>query len=127
MMTHYPGNLVDPDEFYANINESVFQQDIITEARRLGYEAYSHNSVGTRCKCGAYVTGGRVVTSKGYPDLVLGRESPSRLIYMELKSRKGKQTPEQKHWQVIIEANGHEYYLLRPENRDDAFKILARS
>jgi len=121
----YPGNLVGPDELYADVRESVFQQDIINEARRLGFEAYSHNSVGTRCKCGAYVTGGRVVTSKGYPDLVLGKLG--RLIYMELKSKKGKQSPEQKHWQAIIEDNGHEYYLFRPADKAEAFEILARS
>ncbi len=123
-MIPYPGNLTDPDELYANVRESVFQQDIINEARRLGYEAYSHNSLGTRCGCGAYVTGGRVVTSKGFPDLVLGKIG--RLIYAELKSRKGNPSKEQNHWRAIIESMGYEYYLWRPADRAEAFEILAR-
>ena len=124
---NYPPDLTSVDELYADVTEKVFQYDIIIEARRLGYEAYSHNSVGTRCRCGAYVTGGRIVTSKGFPDLVMARDDPARLIYAELK-RKGKYlTPNQKKWRTILEANNEEYYLWRPADKAEAFEILARS
>ncbi len=122
----YPGSLVDPADLYANVSESVFQHDVIAEARRQGYEAYSHNSVGTRCRCGTYVRGGQIITSDGWPDLCMGREDPPRLIYAELK-RKGKYLDRaQKKWKAIMEANGVEYYLWRPENWDELIEILAR-
>ncbi len=126
-MTPYPGNLTDPDELYANISEADFQRDVIKIARDLGFSVYSHNTVGSSCpQCGTYVRRGRVITSKGWPDLCMGRLDPSRLIFAELKSKKGKMSKEQEHWQAILEANGAEFYLWLPENRDEAVKILAR-
>ena len=120
----YPGNLVDPDELYANVSESVFQQDIITEARRLGYEAYSHNSGGTYCLCGVYVRAGQIITSDGWPDLCIGREDPPRLIIVELK-HKGKYLDQaQKKWRAIMEANGMCYHLWRPADWDKIVEIL---
>ncbi len=123
----YPDNLVDPADLYANESESSFQRHVINVARELGYEVYSHNTLGAPCpKCGTYVNRGRVVTSKGFPDLEMVRMDPPRHIWAELKSRKGRQTPDQKHWQALLEANDDEYYLWRPADRDKAFEILAR-
>lgn len=123
----YPDNLVDPKDLYSQVSEAIFQHDVITRARELGYEAYSHNSVGTRCKkCGEYVRGGRIVTSKGFPDLVLARMDPPRLIYAELKRWDGRQTKEQRLWQALLEASGADYYLWRPADLDELTEILAR-
>ncbi len=120
----YPPDLVDPKDLYKNVSESIFQTDVIKIARDLGYEVYHHTTAGTRCrKCGEYSNRGRIVTSKGFPDLVLIR--PDRLIYAELKSRTGKQAPEQKHWQALLEANGAEYHLWKPENLDELIEELA--
>ncbi len=123
----YPGNLTDPADLYSNVSEGVFQHDVITKARELGYEVYSHNTVGSPCPvCGTYVRRGRIVTSKGWPDLCMGRLDPPRLIYTELK-RKGKYlTKDQKKWKAILEANGVEFYTWRPENLDELVEILAR-
>lgn len=125
----YPGNLTDPAELYANVSESVFQHDVISRARELGYEVYHHTTTGTRCgNCGEYVgqtSKGRILTSKGFPDLVMARDDPARLIYAELKSRTGKHTKEQRLWQGLLEASGAEYYTWRPENLDELMEILA--
>lgn len=63
----YPSDLVDPADLYANVSESVFQRDVIKIARDLGYEVYSHNTVGSPCPvCGTYVRRGTY--SKGWPE-----------------------------------------------------------
>lgn len=111
----YPGNLVGPKELYSQVEESVFQRDIIKAAKRLNFEVYSHNTVGARCpQCSAYVNRGRIVTSKGWPDLCIGRADPPRLIFAELKKKGAYLTQDQKRWKAILEANGVEFYTLRP-------------
>lgn len=126
----YPSDLVDPAELYANVRESVFQHDIITRARELGYQVYHHSTVGPRChNCGEYVSQrirGTIVTSKGFPDLVLARLDPVRLIFAELKSKKGTHTKEQRLWQELLSASGVEVYLWRPADYDEIIRILSR-
>ena len=50
-------------------------------------------------------------SDKGFPDLVMVRE---RTIYVELKSEKGKLTPEQREWIAALKAAGEEVYVWRP-------------
>ena len=121
----YPGNLVDPASLYEGISETEFQRDVIKIARELNYEVYHHTTTGTKCRvCGTYVNKGRIVTSKGFPDLVMARMDPPRFIYVELKSQKGKQTKEQKYWQELLEVSDVEFYLWRPADREKLIEIL---
>lgn len=126
MTSTQPDDLVDPHELWVStVSEAEFQTRLILHARSLGYSVYHHTTAGGNCRqCGARVTGGRIVTSKGWPDLVIARADPPRLIIAELKSEKGRQTPEQRTWQAILEANGVEYYLWRPSDWPDIERIL---
>ena len=48
----------------------------------------------------------------GFPDLTLVKGS--RLIFAELKSAKGKPSPEQKEWLAALRGTSAEVYLWRP-------------
>lgn len=68
-------------------------------------------------------------TSKGFPDIVAVR--PPRLLFIELKSEKGKLTPEQEAWLENLRecsrgifAEGLEVYLWRPSMFDEILEIL---
>ena len=128
-MTAYssqPDDVVDPHELWvATVTEAQFQTRLIHLAHQRFDEIYHHTTAGGKCRqCGARVTGGRIVTSKGYPDLVIGRESPPRLIYAELKKQTGRMRPDQHKWRRILEATGQEYYLWRPSDWPDIERIL---
>ncbi len=59
--------------------------------------------------------------SKGFPDLVLVR---GRVIFAELKSEKGKLTPEQIEWIDTLRNAGAEIYVWRPSQWEDVESIL---
>jgi hypothetical protein len=62
-------------------------------------------------------------SAKGFPDLVLVR--PPRLIFVELKSDKGKVKPEQLDWLTELHASRAETYVWRPMDVEDVVAILA--
>ncbi len=51
-------------------------------------------------------------TMAGVPDFIIAMHS-GRTLYMEVKTKTGKQSAEQKGFQVLLEMNGHEYHLVR--------------
>ncbi len=59
---------------------------------------------------------------KGFPDLVLCR--PPRVVYAELKSEKGKVTPEQSAWLEDLRARRQEVYVWRPTDLDQIAAVL---
>ena len=60
----------------------------------------------------------------GFPDLVLVR--PPRVIFAELKVKKGKLSNPQKFWQKeLIECPGIEYYVWRPSDLDSIEEVLS--
>ena len=59
----------------------------------------------------------------GFPDLVLAREG--RLIFIEVKSERGKLSLEQSEWLEVLKATGKcETFLLYPSDFDIIVKIL---
>lgn len=58
----------------------------------------------------------------GYPDLTCVRGC--RLLFAELKSAKGKVTPEQTEWLLKLGGAGAECYIWKPENWKDIERIL---
>lgn len=118
-------NVVSVDALDENVSEAQFQQAVINLARALNYRPYHHTTAGGKCReCGTRVGGGRIVTSKGWPDLVIARADPPRLIFAELKSQAGRMRPDQKVWRAILEANGAEYYCWRPSNWNEIVRVL---
>lgn len=62
-------------------------------------------------------------SAKGYPDECLVRDG--RLIYAELKSERGKVTPDQQAWLDDLQAvPGVEIYCWRPSQMDAIAEIL---
>lgn len=122
-----PPDAIWPEELYENVDESVFQSHVIHEAHERGYRVYHHTSVGAICRvCGTRMNGGRIVTSKGFPDLVIARKLPTpRLIYAELKKKGRYLEPDQKVWRDILLANGVEWYLWRPANWKEVLEVLS--
>ena len=51
-------------------------------------------------------------SAKGFPDLCMVR--CGRVVFSELKSEKGKLTPEQEQWQIRLVQTDAEYYVWRP-------------
>lgn len=97
--------------------EKEWQRDIVRLARTLGWRvAYfrpAQTSKGWRTAVGA--------DGAGFPDLVLVRD---RILYVELKNERGKLTVEQLEWRAAIEVGGGEWHLWRPDDLDDAMKVL---
>lgn len=67
----------------------------------------------------------------GFPDLVMAREWDSgrgngRLIFAELKSQRGKVSPEQQQWldALALTVPGVEVYLWRPSDLDQIEDVL---
>ena len=50
---------------------------------------------------------------RGFPDLVLVHQRNGRLIFVELKSDKGKLRPEQQVWAELL-GRHHEFYVWKP-------------
>lgn len=58
----------------------------------------------------------------GFPDLVIVRE---RVVVAELKTERGRVTPEQEAWLAAFRAAGVEAYVWRPSDWEDAVRVLA--
>lgn len=69
-----------------------------------------------------YHTYRSVRSPAGFPDLVLVR--PPEILFVELKSAKGKLTAEQETWLASLRACGLEVYVWRPADYEDALRRL---
>lgn len=62
-------------------------------------------------------------TTKGFPDIVACR--PPRLLFIELKSEKGKVTEAQQEWLDALKATGKvEVYLWKPSQFEEIVELL---
>lgn len=105
------------------MTEAELQQNIIELAHVLGYRV-AHFRPALMKQGGSLVYRTPVAADgKGFPDLNLVR--PGRVIYIEVKSDKGKQSPEQVEWERTIRASGAEYYLVRPGDWDKMVGVLS--
>jgi hypothetical protein len=102
------------------MSEAQLQSAIIELAHALGYRAAHFRpaltSKGWRTPVSA--------DGKGFPDLnIIGK---GRVIYIECKSEKGQQSPEQLQWEQAIRESGAEYFLFRPSDwlNDNVEKAL---
>lgn len=58
----------------------------------------------------------------GWPDEALVRE---RLVFLEVKTEKGKLTDKQREWVGWLDAGGAEVWVVRPRHLDALAKVLA--
>lgn len=61
--------------------------------------------------------------AKGWPDLVLVRPK-DRILFVELKTDKGRLSKEQEVWIRMLEEAGQEVYVWRPSDWDEAVEVL---
>lgn len=89
------------------ISEKEFQDVTIAFARRKGWMVYhpfdSRRSVA------------------GYPDLVCCRD---RIVFVELKTMRGRLSEAQRTWIAAIAAAGGEIYVWRPSDFEEIVRIL---
>jgi hypothetical protein len=81
--------------------EALFQAAVIELAQRCGWLAY-------------HIPDSRRATSPGFPDLVLVRGS--RLLFIELKTARGRVRPEQMVWLSALCAAGVRAFVARPKD-----------
>lgn len=102
------------------MSEKQFQNQIIQLARMLGYRV-AHFRPALR-QSGMWSTP-VAADGSGFPDLVLvGR---GRVLFVELKSEKGRLSPAQKTWRDTLIANGADYFCWRPTDYDEIVEILS--
>lgn len=105
--------------------EREFQKCVIDLAHANGFRVAhfrpARTAKGWRTACQA--------DAKGFPDLVI--VGHGRLIFAELKSEKGKTSPEQREWLYAIMScmqagSGVEFYTWRPSDWPDIKRTLSR-
>ena len=83
------------------MSEAALQNGVIHMAAVLNWRVYH-----TRLSIGS---------QRGMPDLLLVR--PPRVVFIELKSSRGRLTPAQEEWGALLRrCPGVEYYVWRPEH-----------
>ena len=101
-----------------HITERDFQTTVVEMARVLGWSVHGVLEQRKYAKR----------LSKGFPDLVLARQAKAgwwgRVIYAELKSQKGRVSPEQQAWIDLLKACHQEVYLWRPSDMADIERVL---
>ncbi|MCR4338797.1 MAG: VRR-NUC domain-containing protein [Gemmatimonadaceae bacterium] len=93
----------------ADLPEKEWQAQVVQLARTLGWRHF-HAYRSTK-------------SPAGFPDLTLVRE---RIIFVELKTERGKLTDAQKDWIEALLHAGAEAYVWRPADLDRAGRILAQ-
>lgn len=73
-----------------------------------------------------YFSWSSIHSPRGFPDLVLAHPEKKRVIYAELKSEKGKLTPQQEEWIAALGDCGQEVYVWRPENFEQIVEVLTQ-
>lgn len=104
--------------------ESDLQQTIIDAAHLFGWRAAHFRTVRiARANGQVYYATPVQADGAGWPDLVLAK--PGRLLFVEVKSDKGKLSPEQTAWKVLLEMTGQgEVYTWRPSQWDEIEAVL---
>lgn len=106
------------------MKENEFQNNIIELAQLKGFTVAHFRTVRVQRKDGSvYYCTPVQSQAKGFPDLVLLKEG--RMIVAELKSDKGKTSPEQDKWLDLF-CTVSETYVWRPKQWDNIVEVLCK-
>lgn len=100
-------------------SEKLFQDQVVQLARVCGWLTF--HAVPHQVRPGVWRSDGR-----GFPDLVLVHPRHG-VLFAELKTLKGRMTPDQVKWQQNILASGHQYHLWRPNDLERIAALLSGS
>jgi hypothetical protein len=107
-----------PDKNYTHITERAFTSQVIALARWHKWRTAHFRPAMTQR--------GRWLTAMsgdiGFPDLIMFRAR--RAILAELKSAKGRVTPEQEKWLEAAKAAQFEAYIWRPKDIEEIERVL---
>lgn len=104
------------------MTEAQFQAWIIVQAKAAGWVLQFHVLRG-QVK-GQWLTN---TSTRGVPDLWLLRPSTQQLVVLEVKSHRGRPTPEQRQWIAALQlVPGVEAYVVSPMDARDVLDLLAR-
>jgi len=105
------------------VSEREFQKTVVEYAQATGWLCYHQVDMGFKDpETGRQSYSRRI--GPGFPDLVLSGHG--RVLFIELKSEKGRMRPEQQVWaDSLNECPGIENYLLRPSDWDEIEEILS--
>lgn len=95
------------------VTEAELQKAVVELARRFGWLVY-------------HVPDSRRATARGCPDLICLNESQARVMFVELKTEKGKIRPEQTFWIGVLTAAGIEVHVWRPSDLQETIPKVLR-
>lgn len=99
-------------------SEASFMGAVLDLARFRGWMVHHQRPARTGKGWRSAITG-----SPGWPDLAMVRDG--RLILAELKSEKGRLSPDQEAWRDELRQTQAEYYVWRPSSWEDVVRTLA--
>ena len=106
-----------------HMSEAELLTTVIALAQRLGWMVSHFRASRTLTGWATPVQG-----DKGFPDLVLARggrtDRDGRLLFLELKSEKGKMAEEQTRWRGELYSAGAVVYVIRPRDLDWVREVL---
>jgi hypothetical protein len=104
--------------------ESDFQRLVIEYARLLGWRVAHFRAARIRRRDGSvYYSTPVAADGGGFPDLVLARRG--RVVFAELKSPRGRQTPAQEAWARELNGGPVRCYLWRPADWPEIERVLS--
>lgn len=109
----------------APISEAQFQAQVIEAAHHLGYRiAHFRPAMNAKGQWRTPVA----ADAKGFPDLIMVRPDSARwaprVIFVELKTDRGRLSSEQAAWLDALSSAGQETYLWRPKMWDEIITVL---
>jgi hypothetical protein len=103
------------------MSESDLQRAVIDAARLGGWLV--HHCRPSLTASGRWATA--IQGHKGFPDLVIAGKG--RVLFLELKSARGRVSVDQAEWLRVLKASGVDARIVRPDDLDDLIaELLAR-
>jgi hypothetical protein len=104
------------------MTESELKSVVLNVARRAGW--LIHHDLPAMSRSGRWAT--HVEGDVGFPDLVLLHPNAGQLLFVELKSEKGKTTTSQDNWLAALGLAGCENHVVRPSDLEFITHRLTR-
>lgn len=104
------------------MNETELKSIVLNLARRAGWMI--HHDLPAMSRTGRWAT--HVEGTVGFPDLVLVSPHYGQLIFIELKSEKGRTTSSQDNWLDALAIAGVECHVVRPSDLEMITHRLTR-